>query len=222
MRRADLCDLLGVTETRLEEWITAGLPCTGERPDEEFEQAEVATWLYQTGRAEIDRDNVATNGDDASRRLGISRRTLTEWQHLPGFPGRSGYFPINDIMRWNEQRDKKVNQYATQSESDENKKRRPDLTIKEQRDLLKLQQERGELVEIDVVTGVLSRGVAFAKAELALIAGKVESRLPAELGDDLVRLIREQINRAVDEACTLISEMFTEATTGSDSDDEPS
>lgn len=219
MNREEICHRLGIDETHLERLIAEGMPAHGEPPEEVFDEPEVATWLYRNGKAQIDRDEVSVTTAEAAERLGIHRRTLLDWCKKDGFPGRSGYYPIGAIRDWDAARTKKVNQYATIEEEQERPEKKEQLSIKEQRDLLKLEKERGELIEVDEVRRTLARGVSYAVSELGLIAGRVESRLPAGLDADLVRIIRDTIKTTVEEACTIVSEIYDEVNDGSDNRD---
>ncbi len=126
---------------------------------------------------------------------------------MDGFPGRPGFYPLLEIREWNDSRDKKVNQFATKAEVEKNSSSNRELSIKERRDLLKLQQEQGLLVEVAEVNRIMRLSTSYAVAELNLIAGKFESKLPAGTDEELVAIMRETIKQTVREACTILSEM---------------
>ena len=62
------------------------------------------------------------------------------------------------------------------------------------------------LVEVEEVKRDIQRANACAVAELNLLPGKVESRLPAGLDGELVQIIRETIKQTVVESLTILSE----------------
>lgn len=204
MDRTGCCDRLSIDEARLEEFIALGMPWHGESADPEFDESECATWLFVNGKAEIDREKVCRTAVDATVKLGVSLRTLTAWSHLDGFPGRPGYYPIAEIEEWDVARNKKLNQHATQADVDDETCEK--LSVKERRDLLKLKREEGLLVEVEEVKRDVQRANACAVAELNLLSGKIESRLPAGLDLELVQIIRETIKATVAESLTILSE----------------
>jgi len=204
MDKAQFSMEFGVSDSEIEQYIDEGMPCRGDRDELEFDTSKVATWLVAAGKAEIDRDKVASTKTGAAEKLGVTEKTFGLWTQIDGFPGRIGYYPIADIRSWNETRDKKVNQYATTDEL--RPKDNADLSIKEQRDLLKLEQERGLLVEVEEIKRDVQRAYAYAVAELNTLAGKVESQLPAGIDDEIVRIIREVINRGIRESLTILAE----------------
>ncbi len=206
MDRHEFCRKFDCDEIELEAFIGEGMPWRGERSDPEFDESEVATWLYTSGRATIDATKIAQTATDAAQRLGISRQTLHTWAKIDGFPGRPGFYPIQEIVKWDAARNKRVNQYANQEDVEEKSSPNRELNIKEQRDLLKLQRERGELVEVAEVCRDIRRSYAYAVSELNLIAPKVESKLPADLDQELVRIIRDTIRQTVDEVRTIIAD----------------
>ena len=161
---------------------------------------------FVNGKATIDTSKVTRTATDAAHRLGISRQTLHTWAKVDGFPGRPGFYPIQEIVEWDATRNKRVNQYATQEDDKKESSSDRELSIKEQRDLLKLQKERGELVEVAEVCRDIQRAYAYAVSELNLIAPKVESKLPADLDQGLVRVIRDMINQTVNEVRTIIAD----------------
>ncbi len=125
--------------------------------------------------------------------------SLTDLRHPP-----DAYRPTS---RLRESHDKRVNQYATQGDVEKKPSSDRELTIKEQRDLLKLNEERGLLVEVSEVNRIMQLSTSYAVAELNLIAGKFEARIPAGTDEELVAIMRETINQTVREACTILSEM---------------
>ena len=63
------------------------------------------------------------------------------------------------------------------------------------------------LVEVSEVNRIMQLSTSYAVAELNLIAGKFESKLPAGTDEELVAIMRETIKQTVREACTILSEM---------------
>ena len=207
MDRHEFCHKFDCDEMELEAFIEEGMPWHGEQSDLEFDEAEVATWLLVNGKAAINTSKVARSATDAAQRLGISRQTLHTWAKIDSFPGRPGLFPIDEIREWDASRSKRVNQYATQGDVKEKSSSNGELSIKEQRDLLKLQQEQGLLVEVAGVKRIMQLSTSYAVAELNLIAGKFESRVPAGTDEELVAIMRDIIKQTVREACLILSEM---------------
>ncbi len=201
----EFCRKFDCGKMELEAFIEERMPWHGERSDPEFDEPEVASWLFVNGKATIDTSKVARSATDAADRLGISRQTLHTWAKVDGFPGRPGFYPLREICDWNESRDKKLNQYTTEAEAEEKSSDRS-LSIKEQRDLLKLKQEQGELIEVAEVCRDIQRSYAYAVSELNLIAPKVESKLPADLDQELVRIIRDTIRQTLHEVRTILAD----------------
>ena len=204
MNRAELCELLDIDETQLDCYLTEGMPHDGNSPDEEFEEEEVSTWLLTAGKAELDRDQVATTVAEAAKRLGCTWNTLRGWIGLEGFPGDLGYFPIAEIEEWNLSRVKKVNQHADTEDVKQNEHR--ELSIKERRDLLKLKKEESELLDAGRVKRMLQRLGSYLVSELNTLAGRIESRLPAGTSEEMVAIMRETTQQVVIECREIISE----------------
>ena len=207
MDRNGFCHKFDCDAMKLDGFIGEGMPWRGDRSDPEFDEAEVATWLLVNGKAAIDASKVARTATDAAQRLGISRQTLHAWAKINDFPGRPGLFPIEEIREWDASRSKRVNQYASQEDIEKKPSSNGELSIKERRDLLKLQQEQGLLVEVIEVKRIMQLSTSYAIAELNLIAGKFESKLPAGTDEELVAIMRETIKQTVREACTILMEM---------------
>ena len=63
------------------------------------------------------------------------------------------------------------------------------------------------MVEVEEVKRDIQRAYAYAVAELNLLSGKVESKLPAGIEGELVRIIRETIKHTVAECLTILAEL---------------
>ena len=208
MDRAEFCQRLGIDETALDGLIQEGLPWYGAEDNPEFDDSEVATWLVVHGKAEINQDRVARTASEAAVKLGIAKTTLYQWAHRKGFPGRTGYYPIDEIREWDSAQVKKLNQYATiEDVENRNGDKGQAVSVKERRDLLKLKKEQGLLVDVEEVKRDTQRANAYAVAELNLLSGKVESKLPAGLDGELVQIIRETIKDTVVECLTILAEL---------------
>ncbi len=70
MDRDEFCRKFDCGKMELEAFIEERMPWHGERSDPEFDEAEVATWLFVNGRATIDTSKVARTATDAAHRLG--------------------------------------------------------------------------------------------------------------------------------------------------------
>lgn len=204
MNREEVCNRLGIDESKLDEFIAADMPWHGESQDPEFYEAECATWLVVNGKAEVDRDKVSRTATEASEKLGVARQTLHAWSRMDGFPGRPSYYPIDEIREWDAAKNKRLNQHATQDDAEG--KSREKLSVKDRRDLLKLQKEEGLLVEFEVVKRDIQRANSYMIGELNLLPGKVESKLPAGLEANLVQIIRAAIKDTVAECLRIMSE----------------
>ena len=62
-------------------------------------------------------------------------------------------------------------------------------------------------MEVSEVNRIMRLSTSYAVAELNLIAGKFESKLPAGTDEELIAIMRETIKQTVREACTILSEM---------------
>lgn len=188
---------LGIDAVTFQAYLDEGLPWHGNEDNPEFDDVETATWLVQQGKVELDPTRVARSMQLAADQLGIGVGSFHRWAQLEGFPGRPGYYPLIEIKEWHDALAVKTKPAKEKSS----------LSIKEQRDLLKLREEKGLLVEVSEVIRIMKLSTSYAVAELNLIAGKFESRVPAGTDEELIGIMRDIIKQTVREACTILSEM---------------
>lgn len=198
------------------------MPVHKKRPYQ-FDPESVQKWLVETGRAEqTDGEVVHRTRADIAAAVGVSVRTISDWCADPTFPGkpgdaltRDGYFPESKIRDW-------MTAKGTGDESDSkplHATRVRHLETKTQLDLLKLQERRGELVEVQVVCRELARAVNLARQKLTPLPDILMRMLPEEMDERVKAEYYAQIKRAIDDSYEAIAEAI-EATTGDGGDDE--
>lgn len=197
MNSGEFLERLGIDAATLQTYLDDGLPFRGSEDDPEFDDSETATWLVRHGKVELDPTRVACSMEAAAGQLGIGVGSFHRWAQLEGFPGRPSYYPLAEIKQWHDEI----------KEAKSPAKEKGPLSIKEQRDLLKLREESGLLVEVVEVNRIMQLSTSYAVAELNLISGKFESRVPAGTDEELVAIMRDIIQSTVREACTILSEM---------------
>jgi len=191
-----------------------------------FDEQEVARWLVDNGKAtldgETDGQRVARTRKECASHFGVHLRTLADWLEEPSFPGRAGtrgrrdgYFPLDEIADWIEQRDAGRNGGPR---VDLSEKRGRLLEIKISREGRKDQEEAGALAPIGDMVEIVQRLTHTAKRMLESVPEEAAKELPAKMpGDKKAAIVRrwrrriEEIERAISEAIAGDQDLMEEA-----------
>jgi len=206
----ELAKALGVSRRQITAWIKEGLPHSVQGRRKMFAPAEVAQWLRQKGYAETEEEakpeTIASTKEEAARLLGVSTRTLSDWQKQPGFPGEPGrpgrrvaYYPIERIQQWRET-----------NVDDEG-----DSTVRQEIERLKLLEKQieleklvGTIVDAEEVDRFLQRVVATAKSMLDSLPDKVVAVLPAKTTETTRRAVRAAVESDLREVFSVLGELI--------------
>ncbi len=149
-----------------------------------------------------------TRGELAAA-FGVSARTVSIWLGAADFPGRSGnpfcrdgHFPDAEIREWLEDRKKRT---KSESQGTLDEARQKSIVTKTEIDELKLQERRGELVELSVVKRELARAVTVARQSLAALPETMIRMMPADTDQRIVDDLRLSLQRVVDGACDSVA-----------------
>lgn len=125
--------------------------------------------------------------------FGVSERTVTYWQSVAGFPGRSGspstgepgHYPLQEIAEWRKNR---ISKQAQPDEGSVNAKIQAERLRK-----LRIENDEaeGRLIDCLVVARIISRMFATAKQYLLQVPHKVQALLPG----DLPQHVRDEIQK---------------------------
>lgn len=204
---------LGVTQSRWNGWLRAGLPARKDGRKKVYEPAEVAKWLADRGELDAARavypGELAETRDDAATALGVDTRTLAGWMKREGFPGkagrpgkREGWFPIDAIETWRAE-----TMLQADAEEEDSPSRRFNLARAREKEL-DLEERLGRLVEADAVERFLLRVVNTAKASLEPLADKVVALLPAKTKGSVRTAVRKRVDDEVRGAFDLFAELL--------------
>jgi phage terminase Nu1 subunit (DNA packaging protein) len=207
----ELKEAIGVTTGQIRGWIAAGMPVLDRRPYR-FDYDAVADWLIAQGKAHEEQppatETIHRTRADIARALGVAVRTISDWATDPTFPGRmgealsgDGHFPESVIREWARSRGRSDDEDSTSF----NAERRRKTEIESQLLALKLQQRRGELVEIELVAGEIGRAVAMARQKLTPLAEIVFRMLPDSMDVRVKDELRAKVEAAVVEACEAVA-----------------
>jgi len=115
---SDVCRAMEVTQETVRGWRERGMPAEKVKGRWRYDVNEVYDWLIESKIAACPEEDpwpVFTNKPPLATFLGVSTRTITEWQAEPGFPGRpartghkDGHYPTREIAIWCAERGKQI------------------------------------------------------------------------------------------------------------------
>jgi len=203
MNSQEICETLQINRRILGVWIKRGMPHTREGRAYQFDDEAVRKWLLQEGL--VREENVVGAAGDVANHFGVSERTVQYWRNK-GMPGEPGYFNLDAIALWRTEQG-----HASGQQTPSTRIREELLEIEKETKAARLQQLRGELVELDPVRRAGIRHIFEAKAILERIPDEVLALLPAKTPARVKRPIREQVLQLVDAACQGLADMLRTA-----------
>jgi phage terminase Nu1 subunit (DNA packaging protein) len=197
MNRDQLVAALGIAPRKLNLWIRQGLPCTGRGRRREFDAAAVRTWLISQGYAK--ERQIAKTQADVARHFTVAERTVAYWL-ARGCPGEPGNYDLDEIAAWRER--------EGQGRSDEDANKSRFLQVKTEREQLKLEEERGDLVKVDPIVRLFTRHIAEARSRLDQLPDQITAAVarvvPAEELDGIRRRVQDTLDDAYQSLADLL------------------
>jgi len=206
MNFEELRRLLSIEAATLRGWIRKGLPASGRGAKRRFEAEAVAAWLLANGHAQ-QRATAATIAEVAQH-FQVADRTVSYWISR-GMPGDRGAFDLDAIAAWR--------QREGLARSDEDSARSEGQKIKNQRETLRLERERGALVAVEPLRRLFVRHIHEAKAIFEAVPdrllGILPSRLPAnaKAWQEIRRQFRGAAQGLVSEVCRALGDVLSAA-----------
>lgn len=189
-----LADSFGVEASDVEAWIAEGMPA------ENIESA--SDWLVANGYAETPEQQIQTRSQLAVA-LGVSVVTADTYKAKPGFPPGPPW-SVSAVMRWKEGKDgDKKSASSSKEELDR---------IKLETAKLKLQQQQGEVITLDVVIEEMTRQNILARQKFRTIIHDLMSLLPADTDPVMKSDFRLRARKKMDDAFDDLANAFRRGT----------
>ena len=213
-----LAAALHTTEAKIAVWVKLGMPssATGKR----FEFEDCLRWAILNGHVRpsivCPGRNIATSISELARETGIQAKRIRQLMNVDGFPGtpsdgltprHQSFFPVDEIKEFataqlsTEDSGSKKNGIAQQNPIDE---------VKYQRELMKLEKERGHLISRDLVQRFYERTLTYAMTTLEQLVGRIDACLPEEANEDMRQSIRIAVTRIIRDARVSLSQLIAE------------
>jgi len=213
LTRAQLRKRMRWTPARLTELLADGLPWHREGKGKSFFADEIVPWLVNAGLAkprdetprppagsQVDPDDctIATTKSDAAQLLGVTTRTVSDWQAYADFPGRPGrkgrrdaYYPIEAIQAWRE------NTFAKAEDGNDTpelvRARAEQLAESTRGRRLKNDALEGKLLPADLVERSAAELTGRIRTRLEAIPDETEMMFPVDLRLDIKTELENKI-----------------------------
>jgi len=202
MNRRELCELIPkLTPKRLTAWIKDGLPHTRCGRAYQFDPEQVEQWIVARDHGSAPR--IVRTIHDVAQHFGKSERTIVYWKArgMPRHEHPVGY-DLDAIAAWREQ--------EGLSNTDEDRERAQLAKVQREMAELKLQQLRGELVELEPVRRLIARQIYVSRTHLEQLPDRVLACQPPTTKTRILKQIRRDVLQAVDQTSATIAEQLAD------------
>lgn len=215
-----VAESLGVSVQQITAWVRKGMP---REKSKRFNSDHVQDWLIKSGLAYKDGEknphdfapdeHIERTIADCGRAVGVNERTIQKWLRMDSFPGfsgdpgqRNGMFPIRKIKAWMKHREatRPVNQYDNAGKSDQFRDQLNEIKL--EREQLRLQELKDEVVALPVALAEAQRAHSAARQVLYKIPAEVISVYPPGTDQMLIDNVKARVVAMVDRASTIIAE----------------
>lgn len=172
---AELRKAIGATAAELAKWEKAGVPSSGSGRKKTYDVAAVREWLVAQGLREAPK-KIVPRLKDVALALGKSERTIQNWKDR-GMPFGSDGYDLVAIAAW------RRDEFGDDEESDEDEDTRGYWETRRAkaaalRDELKLAQDRGEVIHVDVPAREFGAFLVEARAMIGQLPDWLLAQLP--------------------------------------------
>lgn len=229
-----LREQLGLSQPGLTKLIREGMPHEVDGRAKVFDDATVARWLVDTGRAVVEGQEeapqIARTRRECADHFGVHIRTVAEWLLDPSFPGRSGTrglrdgeFRLDEIADWLAKRDACRNG-GPQNDGSELRDQLLAVRIRRgsvqaRREELSLEKDEGRLTTIDAMLELVARQINTSKTQLESLPDAAAKVLPETIDPAVRSAVVRRWRELVYEAERTLSETLA-GDTDQETDDE--
>lgn len=176
---SQLANAFGVEVVHVRTWIGEGMPS-------DIDAAQ--SWLIENDYAESP-DETITTVRELSSQLNVSLPTVAKYRNQTGFP-EGPPWSLKEVLAWKDAHDIRVAHRVNHEPSDFKDQL---AEVKLELAKLKLQRERGELIDLVEVVDEITRQNALAKQKLKRLPALLDNVLPAETPKEVRRDFRQRV-----------------------------
>ena len=195
MTKQELAEELGVPTSYIDSWIAEGLPFENDSID--FDVA--SNWLIGKGYGEEPEREVYTRGELGGV-LGVSHVTVDTYKASPDFPPGPPW-KVSQVIKWQLAQSAGKTKKSS-SASDEL------ATVKLEMARLKLDRERGEVIDVETVIEEMTRNHALARQKFRKLVPMLLELLPADTDARIVADYRQRAGQIISDAFEDIANAF--------------